>query len=69
MDIGFQPHSSRYRARGHSSGSTSGETPWTPVTPRIPAVAQIVRSSSLAPSAFITRALIMFAWTSPIVPM
>ncbi len=37
--------------------------------PTIPAVAQIVRSSSVAPSAFITRALIVLLWISPCVPM
>ena len=68
MDIGFQPHTSRWRACGHSSGSTSGETPCALDVPTIPAVAQIVRSSSVAPSAFITRALIVLPWISPCVP-
>ncbi len=39
------------------------------VTPAIPAVAQIVRTSSLAPRAFMTRALIESSWISPIVPL
>ena len=37
--------------------------------PVVPAVAQIVRSSAEAPSAFITRALIVFPWIRPWVPM
>ncbi len=36
--------------------------------PAMPAVAQIVRSRLLAPSAFITRALIELPWISPWVP-
>ena len=36
--------------------------------PAIPAVAQIVRTSSLAPRAFITRALIVLPWIRPCVP-
>ena len=36
---------------------------------RDPAVAQIVRSSAVAPSAFITRALIVSPWIRPCVPM
>jgi hypothetical protein len=37
--------------------------------PTYPAVAQMVRTSALAPSAFITRALMVLPWISPWVPM
>jgi hypothetical protein len=43
--------------------------PCVAIAPTIPAVAQIVRSRSLAPSAFITLALMMLPWISPWVPM
>ena len=36
--------------------------------PAMPALAQIVRSRSVAPRAFITRALIVSPWIRPWVP-
>ncbi len=69
VDSGFQPHTRTWRAFGHSSGSTSGETPCVIAVPVYPAVAQIVRSSAVAPSVFSTRALMMSPWISPWVPM
>ena len=55
VDIGFQPQATIMRAWCQRSGSTSGERPIVRSTPRTPAEAQIVRTSSLAPSAFISR--------------